>query len=263
MKKLKVNNAEIAYRDEGAGEPIVFLHAFPLNQTMWDEQVAALAPTYRVITFDWRGFGQSGLGTTDSIMPAFADDLAELLNQLQIERATICGLSMGGYAAFAFYRTYASRVKALILCDTRAAADTDEGKRGRYEMAEVARSKGAAAIAEKMIPRLLGDTTLQSNVDAAKRVRGMIETAHAEGIAQALFGMARRGDSTDLLPRIDCPTLIIVGNEDKLTPQSEAEKMSRLIKTAKLEVIGEAGHLSNLEQPITFNLAVSEFLNQL
>jgi pimeloyl-ACP methyl ester carboxylesterase len=216
-----------------------------------------------VITFDWRGFGKSGPGTADSTMPTFADDLAELLDQLQIERVTICGLSMGGYVAFAFYRAYASRVKALILCDTRATADTDEGKRGRYEMAEVARSKGAAAIADNLIPRLLGDTILQKNFDVAKRVRGMIETAQAEGIAQALFGMAQRGDSTDLLPRIDCPTLIIVGSEDKLTPQSEAENLSRLIKAAKLEVIGGAGHLSNLEQPIAFNLAVTKFLDQL
>jgi len=263
MKTLKVNNAELAYRDEGAGKTIVFLHAFPLNQTMWDEQVAAFAPAHRVITFDWRGFGKSGLGTTDSTMPDFAGDLAELLNQLQIERATVCGLSMGGYAAFAFYRTYASRVQALILCDTRAAADTDEGKRGRYEMAEVARSKGTTAIAENMIPRLLGDTTLQNNFDVVKRVRGMIETAQTEGIARALFGMAQRGDSTDLLPTIDCPTLIIVGSEDKLTPPSEAETLGRLIKAAKLEVIGGAGHLSNLEQPAAFNLAVSSFLNQL
>jgi len=263
MKWLRVNNTELAYRDEGAGEPIVFLHAFPLNQTMWDEQVAALAPSHRVITFDWRGFGESGIGATDSTIPAFAGDLAELLSQLQIERATICGLSMGGYVAFAFYRTHASRVKALVLCDTRATADTDEGKRARYEMAEVARSKGIAAIADSMIPRLLGETTLQNRPDTVKRLRRMIETAQAEGVARALFGMAQRQDSTDLLPLVDCPTLVVVGSEDKLTPQSEAEKISRLVKTANLEVIGGAGHLSNLEQPIPFNRAISKFLDQL
>lgn len=151
MKKIKVNDVELAYRDEGSGEPIVFLHAFPLNQGMWDEQVAAIAPNHRIITLDWRGFGESGMSSTHSSMAVFADDLAGLLDLLGIEKATICGLSMGGYAAFAFYRKFAERVNALILCDTRAAADTDEGKRGRYEMAELARTKGASAIGEKMI----------------------------------------------------------------------------------------------------------------
>lgn len=128
MKKIKVNDVELAYRDEGTGKPVVFLHAFPLNQTMWDKQVAEFASSHRVITLDWRGFGESGLNSTPSSLSVFADDLAELLNVLGIEKATICGLSMGGYAAFAFYRKFAERVNALILCDTRATADTEEGK---------------------------------------------------------------------------------------------------------------------------------------
>lgn len=143
MKKIKVNDVEVAYRDEGPGQPIVFLHAFPLDQSMWDEQFTEFASNHRVITLDWRGFGKSDMSSIHSSMPVFADDLAGLLNFLAIEKATICGLSMGGYAAFAFYRNYAERVNAVILCDTRAAADNDEGKRGRYEMAELARTNGA------------------------------------------------------------------------------------------------------------------------
>ncbi len=262
MKKIKVNDVELAYRDEGSGNPVVFLHAFPLNQTMWDKQVAEFASSRRVITLDWRGFGESGLNSTQSSLPVFADDLAELLNVLGIEKATICGLSMGGYAAFAFYRKFAERVNALILCDTRATADTEEAKQGRYEMVELARTKGASAIAEKMIPKLLGATTLKSFPGAASHVRSMIEAAQPEGIAQSLIGMARRDDSTELLSHINCPTLIIVGDEDTLTPPADSGKMAQTIAGSRLEVIPGAGHLSNLERPAIFNQAVGDFLNQ-
>lgn len=263
MKKIKVNDVELAFRDEGSGKPIVFLHAFPLNQTMWDEQVAKFTSSHRVITLDWRGFGESDMSSTQSSMPVFADDLAELLNLLEIEKATICGLSMGAYAAFAFYRQYAERVSTLILCDTRAAADNDEGKRGRYEMAELARTKGASAIGEKMIPKLLGETTVKNHPNVANRIRSMIEAAQPEGIAQALIGMAQRENSTDLLHQISCPTLIVVGNEDKLTPPTEAETLAQSITASSLELIKGAGHLSNLEQPASFNQAINKFLNQL
>lgn len=263
MNKIEVNGVQVAYRDEGAGEAVVFLHAFPLNQTMWDEQVAALSRNYRVITCDWRGFGASDVGDAGATMDIFADDLAALLNELQIERATICGLSMGGYAAFAFYRKYANRVKALLLADTRATADTEEGKQGRYEMAELARKSGAEALVEPMMPKLLGATSLQSKPALVERVQQMIRAAQAEGIAQALLGMAQRADATDMLAQITCPTLIIVGSEDKLTPPSDAEKMSQAIPSAQLEVIAQAGHLSNLEQSEAFNRLVADFLNRL
>jgi 3-oxoadipate enol-lactonase len=257
----------IAYRDEGAGRPIVFLHAFPLNQTMWDEQVAAFATTYRVITFDWRGFGESPLGDGISTMEDFADDLAGLLNRLSIEQAIICGLSMGGYASFAFHRKYSERISALILADTRATPDNEEGKRGRYEMAELARKKGASALTEalidKMLPRLLGETTQRTKPAVVERVKSMIESGQPEGIAEALLAMAGRPDSTDLLPQIGYPALIIVGNEDKLTPPSESEKISQAIPDSTLAIIDEAGHLPNIEQPESFNIVISRFLNGL
>lgn len=260
MNKITAGGVQLAYHDMGAGEPIVFLHAFPLNQTMWNEQVAALSRNYRVITFDWRGFGASDAGETEVTMNVFADDLAALLDELQIERAIICGLSMGGYAAFAFYRQYAHRVKALILADTRASADTEEGKKGRYEMAELARQSGAAALVESMTPKLLGVTSLQNKPTLVERVQQMIRAAQSEGVARALLGMAQRDDATNLLAHITCPTLIIVGSEDKLTPPSDAEKMSQMIPHARLEVIATAGHLSNLEQSETFNRLVADFL---
>jgi 3-oxoadipate enol-lactonase len=257
----------IAYRDEGAGRPIVFLHAFPLNQTMWDEQVAVFASNYRVITFDWRGFGESQLGNGISTMEDFADDLAGLLHRLSIEQAIICGLSMGGYASFAFHRKYSEKISALILADTRATADTEEGKRGRYEMAELARNKGAPALTEalfdKMLPRLLGETTQRTKPAVVERVKAMIESGQPEGIAQALLAMAVRPDSTSLLPQVGCPTLIVVGNEDKLTPPSESENMDQAIPDSTLAIIDDAGHLSNIEQPESFNYVISRFLSGL
>jgi 3-oxoadipate enol-lactonase len=253
----------ITYRDEGAGRPIVFLHAFPLNQTMWDEQLAEFASNYRVITFDWRGFGGSPLGNGISTMEDFADDLAGLLDRLSIERAIICGLSMGGYASFAFHRKYSERISALILADTRATPDNEEGKQRRYEMAELARNKGASAMVDKMLPQLLGETSQRKNPTLVERVKAMIESGQPEGIAQALLAMAGRPDSTGMLPQIGCPALIIVGNEDKLTPPSESEKISQAIPDSTLAIIDDAGHLANIEQPESFNLVISRFLSHL
>jgi len=262
MKKVGVNDAELAYRDEGAGPPIIFLHAFPLNQSMWDDQRPALASNYRVITFDWRGFGESSLGGGTSTMGVFADDLAGLMNELGIDRATICGLSMGGYAAFAFYRKYAARVAALVLANTRSNADTEDGRRRRYEMVEVARQSGLSALADKMIPKLLAPITSKTKPQIVRWVRSMIEGNQAEGIARALIGMAERPDSTALLLEINCPTLVLVGSEDGLAPPSEAEKMGRLIPDARLEAIQGAGHLSNLERVDDFNRALVDFLER-
>lgn len=263
MKKIKVNDVKLAYRDEGTGKPLVFLHAFPLNQMMWDGQINAFAPEYRVVTFDWRGFGESEFGTKNLTMSDLADDLAELFNQLNIEKATICGLSMGGYVAFAFYRKYKEKVNALILSDTRETADTEEGKRSRYDMAALVRSKGANAIEKTMISKLLSATTLQSLPATVELTRAMIAQAHPEGIAQALMAMAHRSDSSDLLPTILLPTLLVVGSEDQLTPLSEAKRMSKILKNSQLETIYNAGHLPNLERPENFNRAISKFLNRL
>jgi pimeloyl-ACP methyl ester carboxylesterase len=261
MKRIRVNGVELAYRDEGKGEPLVFLHAFPLNQEMWDEQMAAFAPEYRVVSFDWRGFGESAVGDGTSTMEVLADDLAGLLDGLSIKRATICGLSMGGYSAFAFYRKYADRVASLILADTRAGTDTEEGRRGRYEMAELVRQSGPSALLEKMIPRLLGTTTQQTKPRVVDRVREMIEANRPEGIAAALIGMAERADSTELLGQISCPALVLAGSKDALTPPSEAQRMSEAMQ-AQLKVIQAAGHLSNLEQSAEFNRAMGGFLKK-
>ncbi|MFN7947097.1 MAG: alpha/beta fold hydrolase [Blastocatellia bacterium] len=264
--KVKVNSGtqqiELACRDQGSGQAIIFLHAFPLSQRMWDEQVAALSTVSRVVTFDWRGFGESELRGGKFLMDTFADDLAGLLTELGIGRAVLCGLSMGGYAAFAFYRKYADRVAALILADTKAGADNEEARRNRYEMAELALQAGTSVIADSMVSRLLAPVTQQNKPEVVSRVRAIIENNRPEAIAAAQRAMAERADSTAMLAGINCPALILVGSDDALTPPAEAEKMRDQIPGARMTVISEAGHLSNLEQPEAFNSAIADFLKQ-
>lgn len=260
MKKIKVNDVDLAYRDEGAGEAIVFLHAFALTQRMWDEQVEAFATKCRVITFDWRGFGESTLGEQNTSMDVFADDLAGLLDALQIECATICGLSMGGYAAFAFYRKYGSRVASLILADTRAGNDTEEAKLARYKMAERVRREGLSFLPDEVLSKWLAPSTISNRPRVVEQVRSMIINNQPAGVVSAQTAMAERLDSTPLLAQIRCPTLVIVGEQDSLTPLSEAEKICTAIPAAHLKVINDSGHLSNIEQPEFFNQAIVAFL---
>jgi pimeloyl-ACP methyl ester carboxylesterase len=260
MNRIKINGIDLSYRDRGAGIPVVFLHAFPLNQTMWDEQIDFLSSKFRVVTLDWRGFGESTPGSGETTLDSMAGDLAGLLDHLSIEKAVICGLSMGGYAAFAFFRKHPDRIRGLILADTRATADSEDGKRGRFEMAATVRSKGPAALVETMTRRLIGQTSFNENPAVVERVGRMIMSNNSEGIAQALVAMAARPDSSDLLARIDCPTLVICGEEDTLTPPEEARMISRAIAGSILELIPRAGHLPNVEQPDVFNRVVLKFL---
>ena len=261
--KATIHHLNIDYRDQGSGEPVIFIHAFPLNQTMWDEQAAALSHHCRAITLDLRGFGGSEVADDPAAMEQMAADVRGLMSALDIERATLVGLSMGGYVSLAFYREYPDAVRALVLADTRASGDTHAARERRLQSAEKAERQGAAAIADDMIPLLLGKTTQQTRPDIAARVREMIEGNSPQGIAAAQRGMAARRDSTYILAAIDFPTLIVVGAEDMLTPVAEAEAMRDGIRGARLQVIEGAGHLSNIERPQEFNAALIEFIESL
>lgn len=262
MKKT-VGGIELAWDDTGQGLPVVLLHAFPVNRRMWAAQREALAPRYRVITPDFRGHGESGLADEDSTMERLADDVCGLLDELKLERVALGGLSMGGYVAFAFLGRYADRVGALILADTRAGADTEDGRKARYENAALAEQEGAGAIAERLLPKLLAATTPARQPEVVRAVREMILSTPPAGIARALRGMAARPDSTPLLGAIRVPALILVGEEDTLTPPAESEAMAKAIPGAALVRIAGAGHLSNLEQPAAFTRALEDFLSRL
>jgi 3-oxoadipate enol-lactonase len=261
--KAPVNGLTIAYSDQGTGLPIVFLHAFPLNRTMWVMQERALSSQFRIIPIDLRGHGESDAPLWRYTLEQSADDVRALLDHLGIQQALFVGLSMGGYILFTFYRKYAARVKGLILADTKAQADTEEGKDGRFQLAQIAYKKGPPAIADVMIPKLLSPATIQTNPSLVHQVRAMIEGNQISGIAGDLMAMAERPDSVPLLNQITCPTQIIVGELDQATPASDANLMKEQIPLARLAIIPNAAHLANLEQPEAFNHTVSAFASDL
>lgn len=260
--KALVNDITLAYDDHGVGQPVLFLHAFPLNKSMWQEQIMALLAEsrFRLVALDWRGFGESGITAEVSTMEQFADDVAGLMDSLGIDAAILCGLSMGGYAAFAFLRKYPQRVSGLILADTRPGADNAEAQANRENVARLAESQGTSAIADLQMPRLISDYTRQHSPAVERRIRQMIASATPQGIAAASRGMALRVDSTDLLGNITCPTLVLVGEHDVLIPAQVVQEYATKIPGAQFVVIPHAGHLSNLEQPQAFLQAVDRFL---
>ncbi len=261
--KTRINGIDIDYRDQGEGLPVVFIHAFPLNQTMWDEQITALRGRCRAITLDLRGFGHSDVPAGPYTMDQMAADVRGLMAALEIDRAVLVGLSMGGYVSLALFRNYPDVMQAMVLADTRASADTHVARERRLGSAEKAERDGASAIADDMIGLLLGRTTLEKRPTVVERIRKMIEANSPQGIAAAQRGMAERRDSTYILAGIDFPTLIVVGDEDTLTPVAEAEALRAGIRGARLEIIDGAGHLSNLEQPEKFNSVLIDFINSL
>jgi pimeloyl-ACP methyl ester carboxylesterase len=258
MPTVNVNGVQIAYRDEGRGRPLLLIHAFPLSSAMWERQIAALVGAYRLIVPDLRGFGASPAVPDTTSLDQYADDLAGLLDQLGLEQISVAGLSMGGYIAFALLRRHRERVDALVLADTRPQPDTEEGRRAREENAQLAEQRGAGAIADQMLPKLLSSSASE---ELRAEVRGIIEANHPAGIAAALRAMATRPDSTPLLATIAVPTLIVVGAEDGLTPPSDARAMHTAIAGSQLVELPGAGHLANLEATEAFNAAVDDLLS--
>ena len=260
MVKAKIAGGEIAYDVAGEGEPVLFLHAFPLGLFMWDAQVEALRDRYRVVRFDARGFGASPPDDSLLTMERIADDAAALLDHLGLGRAVVAGCSMGGYAAFALVRRHPDRLRALVLQDTRAGADTAEARQNRALLAEKTRKEGAAVALDAFLPKLLGETTRRERPAVVARVREAILATSPRGIANALQGLGARADSTATLREIRVPTLVVCGTEDAITPLAESEAMHQTIAGSRLEVIAKAGHLANLENPAAYNAALLEFL---
>ena len=255
-----------AYDDVGTGQPVVFLHGFPLDRRMWAPQTEALAAQARCIAPDLRGFGETPLATPLApplSMEQYADDVAALLDALAVERATVVGLSMGGYVAFALWRRHPERVRALVLADTRAGADTDEVRDRRRALAELARARGSQAVADLQIEGLVGKSTRRDRPEVVRHLHEMLASASVDAIVGALTAMMTRPDSRDLLPTISVPTLVVVGDEDALTPPKEARAMQEAIRGSRLAVIPAAGHVSNFESPDEFNAQLRAFLGAL
>jgi pimeloyl-ACP methyl ester carboxylesterase len=267
-----IEGRAVRYLDTGAGEPILLLHAFPLSSALWTPQLASVPAGWRIIAPDLRGFGGSARhairdGTATDVPARTMDDHARdalaLLDLLGIERAVVGGLSMGGYVTFALYRLAPARVRALVLADTRAEADTAEGRRNRISMLESLEASGPTAVADAMMPKMLATATQRDRPALAQFVRNVIEGTDAAAIADAIRCLMTRPDSTALLPTVGVPVQLVVGREDALTPVALHESMQTLLPDAALTVIEEAGHLSNLEQPDVFNRTLTRFLHRL
>ena len=261
--KARIGEGDLAYDVRGRGDTVLLLHAFPLGLAMWDAQVEALAARFQVLRFDARGFGASPPGDGPLTMEKIADDAAALLDHLGLSRAAVCGLSMGGYAALAMVRRHADRMRALVLCDTKAGADSPDQRSARAALAEKVLRQGSGAAAEANLPKLLGRTTQQERPQVVAAVRAIIEANPPRGIANALYGLAARADSSATLREVRVPALVVCGEEDALTPPAEAEALRAGIANSRLQLIARAGHLSNLEDPAAFSAALLDFLTAL
>jgi pimeloyl-ACP methyl ester carboxylesterase len=255
---------DLSVREAGAGEPIILLHAFPLSSAMWMSQREGLADIARVITPDLRGFGGTPLGHDEPSLDESADDVARLLDTLGLDRVVLGGLSMGGYVSMAFLRRHGDRVKALILADTKAGADPESGAAGRRAMADTLDGDPESTVlVDEVLPKLVGPTTVERRPLVFGRVRGLVQQAPATAAAWVQRAMAARPDSFDTLRAVDVPTLVVVGEEDVLSPPDDAVAMAEAVPDSRLVRIPAAGHLTAVETPEEFNAAVREFLASL
>lgn len=259
-RSVVVAGASIAVEERGSGPALLFVHGYPLDRSLWRHQLGEFA-SWRRIAPDLRGFGASAAAPPEPTLARYADDLAAVLDALGVEQAVVCGLSMGGYITFEFLRRHRARVRGLILMDTKAEADGAEGKKARDQAAALAEEKGAAAIADGMLPKLLAAGTAQTQPTVVVAVREMMLRASVPGIVAALRAMRDRPDSTDLLPEIAVPTLALCGADDVLTPPAGMKTIAERVRGARYVEVAGAGHLSPLEQPTAVNRAVAGFLS--
>lgn len=264
MTRIRAGNVELSVTEQGAGAPLLLVHGFPLDHRMWQAQLDDLSDSFRVIAPDLRGFGGSDVTAGTVTMADFARDLNNLLDALQMdEPITLCGLSMGGYIAFAFAEQFPQRLKSLILCDTRSQADTPEAARDRLKAAETLHKTGGAPLFLTMRDKLFARQTLKENSDVVQRVHEMMTTADPAGIAAALRGMAERPDATPLLAGLDVPTLVICGEQDAISPPAEMRAIAEAMPRARYVEIAGAGHMTPMENPAAVNGAIRRFLAEL
>lgn len=252
----------IAWTDGGLhkGPPIIFIHGFPFNRSMWKPQLEALAKNYRVVSYDIRGHGQSDIGDGQYSLEFFVDDLILGMDHLKIKSAVLCGLSMGGYIALRAVERHPDRFKRLILCDTKSGADSNEVKIKRAAAVRAVKKDGVKSFAEGFVKTVLTERTFKTKPNLVEFVSKMIQENSPLGISGALLAMASRTDTTAALAKMTLPALILVGEEDLLTPPSVSEAMMKSMPQATLHVIPEAAHLCNLENPDVFTERLLSFL---
>lgn len=259
---LMTDNVKICYTDQGpdTAPVIIFIHGFPFNKTMWQAQTEALKQEYRIITFDIRGHGHSEPGRKRVTIELLANDLIFIMDKLFIEKATLCGLSMGGYIALNTVTRYPERVAGLVLCDTNCIEDTEETREKRMKAIENIRKHGREKYAEESIKNLLSEKSFTTNHEAVARVDGMIKNTHINTLIHTLQALAQRTETCSKLAEVNVPALLLVGEDDKVTPPDAARAMKEKLKDSRLQIIKDAGHVSNLEQPDEFNKHLKDFL---
>jgi len=259
--RVPAGDVELAVDVRGEGLPVLFVHGFPFDRTVWRHQLATLSRVRRIAP-DFRGVGDSGAppGADGYSLTRYADDLVAVLEAVGVRQAVLCGLSMGGYVIFELLRRHPERVKALILADTKPEPDSTEAKRGREELTQVAQRDGQDAVIERLLPRLLAAATQATQPEVAGQVREMAHRWSVPGLVGALRTLRDRPDSTDTLRDVRVPTLVLVGSEDQIAPPDTARAMAQLIPGAQCHVVPAAGHLAPLEQPLATSRVVADFL---
>jgi len=260
----EVNNITISYSDVGEGSiPVIFLHGFPFDKSMWDDQLDSLKDSNRLIACDIRGFGKSKDEDTPLSIDLFSEDLIAFMDKLTIKKAILCGLSMGGFISLNAVKRFPERFVALILCDTQCIADTTEVKENRYKVIEQINRDGAKEFNEKFTKSVFHPDSLTKKKELVENLRSIVFANSKEIIMAGLVALAERSETCSILDLIRIPTLIICGREDEVTPLLESEFMHEHIKGSQLKIIENAGHVSNLEHPEEFNKYLHDFLNSL
>jgi len=262
MIALLPDGLHLAYEEAGSGTALLLVHGWPHDHTMWAGQLGGLATYARVLAPDLRGIGGSTVRGPYTI-DQYADDLVAFFDVLGIARAVVCGLSMGGYIAFAMLRRHRDRIRGLVLADTRATADTNEVRANRARLIALIEQEGMTALAERQLQPMLARATIERHPALVDTVRQMMASVPPDGAIGALRAMAERPDSTPLLETVDVPTLVVGGAEDTVTPPDVLRRMAASIPNSRVEILEHSGHLSPLERPAAFNHVVSEFLGAL
>ena len=261
LRTIEVSGVRFRVADEGHGSAILFVHGFPLDHTMWRAQIDEFSKTHRVIAPDLRGFGGTDGALYSVSMEQFADDLAGLLDALAVEGPVIfCGLSMGGYIAWQFVQRHPARVAKLIVCDTRAAADSPEAAANRLKMADIVLKEGPEVVAWAMMPKLFAPGSSEHCPAAIASVRQMVLNSTPIAIAAAHRGMSVRPDVTSLLPTLRLPTLVLCGEHDVISPPAEMKAIADAMPNARFALIPNAGHMAPMEQPEAVNAAIRRFV---
>ncbi len=260
---LRSGDAEIHYQISGSGFPVVLLHPFPVSHEFWLPAAQQLSDRYRLVLPDLRAHGRSQVGEGAATMARHAQDIFQILKAESISRAAFVGVSISGYILLEFWRRYRDHVAALVLANTRATPDTEEGKNKRFASIEDVRRHGPAAFLGSQAQTLMGETARRNRPDLVARARELMNPMLAENIAAAQQGMAERPDSVPTLKTIQAPTLIIAGEEDTVTPVADAELMRSHIKGSRMEVLPKAGHYAIFEQPETAGKIIRRFLDSL